>query len=53
MKYLIDLFRWRFWSTYCDPGLFFWFCLLLPLVLRPFGMVLPAGLQSQKMDAKH
>jgi hypothetical protein len=48
MKYLIDLFAGVFGALIATPVFLLWFCLLLPLALRPFGMALPAGFNRKK-----
>jgi hypothetical protein len=48
MKYLIDLFAGVLGALIATPVFLLWFCLLLPLALRPFGMALPAGFNRKK-----
>lgn len=48
MKHLIDLFAGVFGALIATPVFLLWFCLLLPLAVRPFGMALPAGFNRKK-----
>jgi hypothetical protein len=48
MKLLIDLFAGIFGALIVIPVFLFWFCLLLPVALRPFGIALPAGLNRRR-----
>ncbi|MGA7377817.1 MAG: hypothetical protein WBW36_15810 [Candidatus Sulfotelmatobacter sp.] len=48
MKYLVDFFAGVFGALIATPVFLLWFCLLLPLALRPFGMALPAGFNRKQ-----
>ena len=48
MKYLFDLFAGVSGALIAIPVFLLWFCLLLPLALRPFGMALPSGFNLKK-----
>lgn len=48
MKYLIDFLAGVIGALIAAPVFLLWFCLLLPLALRPLGVALPTGFNRKR-----